>query len=244
MKRFLVFSLLLASASPASPPGPRLTGFTPERSGWQREYEKRFLALPQPEECGAILRELTRTPHLAGTPGNERVAEFLAAEYRKAGFEVAMPAYEVLLSYPQSAKLEIVGEPDVPLGRGEPPIASDPDTAIPEAAIPWNAYAPSAEVVGEVVYVNRGCAEDYDRLAGMGVEVRGKIVLARYFGGYRGGKVSRGRETRRARASCCTPTRSTTAGSRGPSIRRDRGARPGTSSGAPTSTTSSYPAIL
>ena len=188
MKPVLVFSLLLASASPASPPEPLLSGFTPESNGWQREYEKRFLALPRPEECGEILRELTRTPHLAGTPGNERVAEFLAAEYRKAGFEVALPAYEVLLSYPQSAKLEIVGEPDVPLGRGEPPIASDPDTAIPEAALPWNAYAPSAEVVGEVVYVNRGSAEDYDRLAKMGVEVRGKIALARYFGGYRGGK--------------------------------------------------------
>ncbi len=188
MKAFLVFWLLLASATPASPPEPLLTGFTPERNGWQREYEKRFLALPQPEECGEILRELTRTPHLAGTPGNERVAEFLAAEYRKAGFEVAMPAYEVLLSYPESAKLEIVGEPNVPLGRGEPPIASDPDTAIPEAAVPWNAYAPSAEVVGEVVYANRGSAEDYDRLARMGVDVRGRIVLARYFGGYRGGK--------------------------------------------------------
>ena len=109
------------------------------------------------------------------------VAEFLASEYRKAGFEVATPAYEVLLSYPQSAKLEIVGEPGVPLGRGEPPIASDPDTAIPEAAVPWNAYAPSAEVVGDVVYVNRGSAEDYDRLAKMGVDVRGRIVLARYF---------------------------------------------------------------
>ena len=52
----------------------------------------------------------------------------------------------------------------------------------------WTAYAPSAEVVGEVVYVNRGSAEDYDLLAKMGVDVRGKIALARYFGGYRGGK--------------------------------------------------------
>lgn len=188
MKPILLFSLLLVSAAPPSPPEPLLSGFTPERNTWQREYEKRFLALPKPEECGEILRELTRTPHLAGTPGNERVAEFLAAEYRKAGFEVSMPAYEVLLSYPQSAKIEIVGEPNVPLGRGEPPIASDPDTAIPEAALPWNAYAPSAEVVGEVVYVNRGSAEDYERLARMGVDVRGKIALARYFGGYRGGK--------------------------------------------------------
>ena len=187
MRPLAALWLLFASAAPPAEP-PLLTGFTPGRSAWQREYERRFQALPQPEECGAILRELTRTPHLAGTEGNARVADFLAAEYRKAGFEVETPIYEVLLSYPRSAKLEIVGEPDVPLGRGEPPIPSDPDTAIPEAAVAWNAYAPTAQVVGQVVYVNRGNAEDYDRLAKMGVDVRGKIALARYFGGYRGGK--------------------------------------------------------
>lgn len=181
--------LLLLAAGPAPPEGETpLTGFSPDRNAWQREYEKRLLALPRPEECGAILRELTRTPHLAGTEGNARVAEFLAVEYRKAGFEVSTPSYDVLLSYPKSAKLEIVGEPGVPLGRGEPPIPSDPDTNVSEAAIPWNAYAPSAQVISEVVYVNRGSAEDYDRLAKMGVDVRGKIALARYFGGYRGGK--------------------------------------------------------
>ncbi|MEP6995166.1 MAG: M28 family metallopeptidase [Acidobacteriota bacterium] len=196
MKLSAVAVAVALAAAPTPPPAntgtgtgpPLLAGFTPARSAWQRDYEKRLLALPQPEECGAILRELTRKPHLAGTEGNARVADFLAAEYKKAGFQVEMPAYDVLLSYPRSAKLEIVGEPDVRLGRGEEPIASDPDTAIPEAAVPWNAYAPSAEVTAEVVYVNRGSAEDYDRLAKMGIDVRGKIALARYFGGYRGGK--------------------------------------------------------
>ncbi len=180
--------LLLAASPPSPETEASLTGFSPERDAWQRDYEKRFLALPQPEECGAILRELTRTPHLAGTDGNARVAAFLAAEYKKAGFDVTMPSYEVLLSYPKTAKIEILGEPDVALGRGEPAIPSDPDTNVPEAAIPWNAYAPAAQVTAEVVYVNRGSAEDYDRLAKMGVDVRGKIALARYFGGYRGGK--------------------------------------------------------
>jgi N-acetylated-alpha-linked acidic dipeptidase len=85
-------------------------------------------------------------------------------------------------------RIELLGDPPVALGRAEEPVASDPDTAVPEAVIPWNAYAPSAEVTGEVVYVNRGNAEDYDRLARMGIDVRGRIALARYFGGYRGGK--------------------------------------------------------
>ena len=147
-----------------------------------------MLALPNPEECGEILRTLTRAPHVAGTEANSRVADFLAEEYRKAGFDVEMRTYDVLLSYPRSARVEIVGEPDVRLGRPEEPIASDPDSSTPEAAVAWNAYSPTSDVVGEVVYVNRGAPEDYDRLAKLGIDVRGKVALARYFGGYRGGK--------------------------------------------------------
>jgi N-acetylated-alpha-linked acidic dipeptidase len=182
-------ALALLTVGAAPPPAETpLAGFTPPSSAREREYEARLLALPRPEDCGEILRELTRTPHVAGTEGNARVADFLAGEYRKAGFDVQTPTYEVLLSYPHSAKLEIVGEPGVALGRREEPIAADPDSNVPEAAIAWNAYAPSAEVVAEAVYVNRGNAEDYDRLAKLGIDVRGKIALARYFGGYRGGK--------------------------------------------------------
>jgi N-acetylated-alpha-linked acidic dipeptidase len=184
----LAAALLVAvAAAPSEAPAP-LVGFSPASAAREREFEKRLLALPRPEECGEILRELTRAPHVAGTEGNARLAEYLAAEYRKAGFEVRTPTYDVLLSYPGSAKLDIVGEPGVVLGRREEPIAADPDSNVPEAAVAWNAYSPSAEVVAEVVYVNRGSAEDYDRLAKLGIDVRGKIALARYFGGYRGGK--------------------------------------------------------
>lgn len=134
------------------------------------------------------MRELTRQPHLAGTEGGRRVAEFVAEEFRKAGLEVTTPTYDVLLSYPKSASLTIVGEPGVQLARPEEPIPDDPDTAVAGAMPPWNAYAPSADLEAEVVYVNHGSAQDYERLARMGVDVRGKIALARYFGGYRGGK--------------------------------------------------------
>ena len=187
----LVALFLLAAAVPAPPapvPDASLRGFSPERSAWQRDYERRLMELPKPAECDALLRELTREPHTAGTPGNERVARFIADEFRKAGLEVTTPTYDVLLSYPKSGRLDIVGEPSVKLARTEEPIPGDPDTSVAPSLPPWNAYAPSADLTAEVVYVNRGAAEDYDRLAAMGVEVRGKVALARYFGGYRGGK--------------------------------------------------------
>jgi N-acetylated-alpha-linked acidic dipeptidase len=178
--------LQAALAWPGDAGSPR--GFSPGRGRWEREYEKRMTALPRPEECGRLLRELTREVHVAGTPGNDRVAQLIARELRDAGLEVTLPSYDVLLSYPKSAALEIVGEPDVHLARGEEEVAGDPDTADPFARLPWTAYAPSGEVEAPAVYVNRGSASDYDRLAKMGIDVKGKIVLARYFGGYRGGK--------------------------------------------------------
>lgn len=179
---------LLCAAGLSAPPSDFVSGFSPSRAKWEREYERRLLALPRPEECGEILREVTRAPHVAGTDANARVADFLAGEYRKAGFTVETPTYEVLLSYPRSARLEIVGEAGVALGRPEEPVAADPDSATPEAAVAWNAYSPSADVVAEAVYVNRGAPEDYERLRALGVDVRGKVAIARYFGGYRGGK--------------------------------------------------------
>ncbi len=184
----IALGVAVAAPAPARTPDVRLKGFTPERSAWQREFEQKLRALPRPAECDALLRELTRLPHTAGTPGNDRVHSLIADEYRKAGLTVETPTYDVLLSYPKSASLEIVGDPSVKLARREEPIPSDPDSASPDVSGPWNAYAPSCDLVADVVYVNRGSAADYDALARMGVDVRGKIALARYFGGYRGGK--------------------------------------------------------
>jgi N-acetylated-alpha-linked acidic dipeptidase len=190
VRRLLSLLLLLAgsAASSSSSPPPALAGFTPDRAAWEREFEKRLLALPKPEECGELLREITRMPHLAGTEGNKRVADLVAAEYLKAGLEVERPTYDVLLSYPKTARLEVVGESGVRLARPEEPIESDPDTALAPSLPPWCAYSPSADLEAEVVYANHGGAEDYDRLAAMGISARGRIALVRYFGGYRGGK--------------------------------------------------------
>ncbi|MCC6745866.1 MAG: M28 family peptidase [Acidobacteria bacterium] len=189
MKRVVAVLVLLgAGSSIAAAQQPRLTGFTPARSTWQRDYERKLLPLPQPAECDALLRELTRTPHVAGTPGNARVHKLIADEFRKAGLTVETPTYDVLLSYPKRGTLDIVGEPAVALARREEPIPEDLDSANPEVAGPWIAYGSNCDLTAEVVYVNRGSAADYEELARRGIDVRGKIALARYFGGYRGGK--------------------------------------------------------
>ena len=50
----------------------------------------------------------------------------------------------------------------------------------------YNAYSPSGDVTGEIVYVNFGIPSDYETLDKLGISVKGKIVLARYGGSWRG----------------------------------------------------------
>lgn len=50
----------------------------------------------------------------------------------------------------------------------------------------FHAYAKSGDVTGRVVYVNYGRLEDYETLKQMGVNVSGKIVLAKYGEIFRG----------------------------------------------------------
>ena len=57
-----------------------------------------------------------------------------------------------------------------------------------EVVVGYNAYSPSGDVTGEVVYANYGLPEDYAELERLGVDVRGKVVLVRYGGSFRGVK--------------------------------------------------------
>ena len=167
---------------------PVIGGFTPEASRLQRQAEARLLAMPRPSAIEAFHRELTREPHPAGSAAAVRVADYVTARFREAGLTTETVSYDVLLSWPRRVEVAVTAPERVTLARPEPAIAEDADSAHPELSGPWHAYAAGGQVEAEAVYVNFGRPEDYDTLARLGVDVRGKVAVARYFGGYRGGK--------------------------------------------------------
>ena len=179
--------LLLIAPQGAASDG-TLRGFNPESSARQRAAEQALLALPSPDRCRAHHRELTRHPHPAGTAEGARVAEYVAARFRENGLATEVVSYDVLLSSPRSVEVELTAPATARLATREDPIPEDPDSAHPGISGPWHAYARGGTAESDVVYVNHGRAQDYDALARMGVDVRGKIALARHFKGYRGGK--------------------------------------------------------
>jgi N-acetylated-alpha-linked acidic dipeptidase len=68
----------------------------------------------------------------------------------------------------------------------EPVLAEDPDSSDQNQLPTYNAYSGEGDVTAQLVYVNQGIPADYEVLQRLGVEVRGKIVIARYGGSWRG----------------------------------------------------------
>src|SRR5258706_14721812 len=89
--------------------------------------------------------------------------------------------------------MDILAPVQVKLEVEEEKIRGDQSADKPGILPAYNAYSPSGDVTGEIVYVNYGIPADYETLQKLGIDVKGKIVLARY-GGSGGGLQTRGRE--------------------------------------------------
>lgn len=77
----------------------------------------------------------------------------------------------------------------VSLALREQNLAEDPATAHPDLTIGWNAYSGSGDVTAPVVYANFGTRADFAALRAAGIDVAGRVVLARYGRNFRGDKV-------------------------------------------------------
>jgi len=146
------------------------------------------MARPNPEGLRALHDLMASEPHIAGTPGDQRTIERLVREFAAAGLEVERHDWWGYLCLPSAAALEIV-EPDRrALILKENILADDPSAADPAQTPGWNAYSADGDVTARVVYANYATKPDFARLAELGVDVKGAIVLARYGGCFRGYK--------------------------------------------------------
>src|SRR5271154_49950 len=163
-----------------------IRGFTKPRVEPERELEQKLRTFPDPAHAESNLRHITSEPHMAGTEGSHRLAEWLRDQYRSYGFDAEIVTYSAWLGMPREVSLELVTPERKKLATPEQAYSVDPDTSNPNAVGAFNAYSPSGDVTAPVVYVNYGTQEDYRALAAMGISVEGKIALARYGHCYRG----------------------------------------------------------
>jgi N-acetylated-alpha-linked acidic dipeptidase len=171
------------------PASAALRGFSAARTAAEIQWEEKYARLPSPQRAEAALQRLTEEPHMAGTDASRRVAEYLRDEYQAAGLTAEIVPYQVTLSYPGEILLERTVPDVMRLARPELPVPGDPSTSDPRAVPGFSAYAASGDVTAQIVYVNYGLPEDYERLADMGVDLAGRIFLVRYGQCFRGVKV-------------------------------------------------------
>ena len=152
--------------------------------------EARFLAVPDPKQAEESLRILTKAPHMAGTVEDKATADYVAQKFRDAGLETETVEYKVWMNYPAEISVDMTAPAGVEMhGPTREHVDGDPFQDDPRVVTPFNGMSPSGDAEADVVYANYGTPDDFDKLAKLNVDVRGKIVLVRYGQNFRGVKV-------------------------------------------------------
>ena len=186
MRRLLASTLLLTTTllSAQTAPAP-IYGFSDPAK--QHALEAKFDATLDRANLEAWMKRLAARPHHVGSPYGKENAEFMAALFKSWGYDTAIERFDVLFPTPKTRVLELIAPERYTAQLNEPALAEDATSdQAAEILPPYNAYSIDGDVTGELVYVNYGIPRDYDVLARNGVDVRGKIVIARYGGSWRG----------------------------------------------------------
>ena len=103
------------------------------------------------------------------------------------GYQTEIASYYVLFPTPKTRSLELLGSKPFKAKLEEPTLKEDKTSGQKTEQLPsYNAYSADGDVTAELVFVNRGIPADYEELERMGIDVKGKIVIAKYGGSWRG----------------------------------------------------------
>jgi N-acetylated-alpha-linked acidic dipeptidase len=183
-----------ASTALAQAPAPKIFGYTDFTQ--QQAWDKAFLAVPDAALAGQHLKTLTAEPHWASSPEDYKTALYVAEKFKAAGLHTDIVPFRVYLNKPVSIKIEAFDASGKKLMSGPTPehvdpkaYGGDPFQDDPRILPAFNGSSASGDVTADVVYANYGTLADFDELAKLGISVKGKIVIVRYGGNFRGVKV-------------------------------------------------------
>ena len=148
--------------------------------------EKQAQAVPDTGRLRKYMDFMAGEPHNAGSPRSKVVAEYVLGHFKEWGLDAHIEEFEALLPTPTVREVEVIGPKRYVAKLKEPVVPEDPNSGDAHQLPTYNAYGASGDVTGSVVYVNFGIPDDYDWLIKQGIDVRGKIVIARYGKSWRG----------------------------------------------------------
>ncbi len=180
------FVLVCVLAWPAAAQEGGLRGFSEKRAASEREWEKKFQAIPQPDRLREYMRVISEEPHHAGHPNSRKVAEYVLGKFREWGLPAEIEEFEALMPTPKERVVEMLEPVKFRAQLREPAIPEDKDSSDAGQLPTYNAYSADGDATAQLVYVNYGRPQDYEELARLKIDVKGKIVMARYGESWRG----------------------------------------------------------
>ncbi len=171
----------------ASEPAP--TGFFESSIAAQLAAERVMLDTPTPQKTRRWLAHLTEEAHVAGTPQEKVVAEYVRDRLVEFGLETEIVRYDVFLNHPKEVSLKLIAPVEEELSLMEDVLDVDKDSAAHGVFPAFHGYGASGDASGQVVYVNYGTPADFKKLEELDISVEGRIALVRYGSVFRGVKV-------------------------------------------------------
>ena len=170
----------LADAAP-------LLGFTPPHAQAERALEAKFDAALSADAIRERLRAMASAPNHVGSPHDKANADFVLAQFKAWGWDARIEVFDVLYPTPKTESLDLIGDKPFAATLTEPAMPGDATSAGQTGALPaYVAFGGDGDVTAPLIYVNYGMPADYAALQRMGLDVKGKIVVTRYGGGWRG----------------------------------------------------------
>jgi N-acetylated-alpha-linked acidic dipeptidase len=180
-----MFSILGMAAYSAS--AAEMQGFSAAGAAAETQLEQRFDADLSAADLRSWMQQMSSEPNHVGSAHDKANAEFELKKFREWGWEASIETFSVLYPTPREVAVELVAPTRFVARLTEPPIAGDATSSKTKQELPaYNVYGADGDVTAELVYVNQGMPDDYQELEREGVSVKGRIVLTRYGGGWRG----------------------------------------------------------
>jgi N-acetylated-alpha-linked acidic dipeptidase len=182
---FVIAVVAVSALVPGSDAQTRpIRGFPDDAVAAQRQREEQFRKVPDAARLKEYMEAMAGEPHVAGQPSSKKVADYALARFKSFGLDAKLEEFEAMMPWPIETTVELIAPEKYTLRVKEPVLPEDPDSG--DQTPLYNAYSSDGNVTGEVVYVNYGMPADYEKLKELGVDVKGKIVIARYGAGWRG----------------------------------------------------------
>ena len=181
------FTLLFTVSTCSVAAQSNITGFTTENSKKQQQLEAAFEAKLNADNLDKWMQRMSAQPHWVGTEYGRKNAEWIQKQFKSWGYDTKIETYFVLFPYPKVRVVELTAPTTYKAKLTAVPVDGDEFTAQGDALLPsYNAFSTDGDVEAELVFVNYGIPADYEELEKLGISVKGKIVIAKYAGSWRG----------------------------------------------------------